>query len=244
MRALLLLALASPCLADPPFYPRGTQTNQAIGAMNQNWVDQTTQQANHLTTTITPPSCSTGAALTGAYYSNGYTFGGVCQSVTASSGTWNGGLVTNPSTFTATVDFTSGTAVGSSVNGINGVTPLTTVWAQSADGATQSSGCVVALYMSANTGAASDTLVFSSTNSATAGAFGVLDTNSCAPGNICQVIIHGPARPTGITGNCAISNAVSTDNSVRCNAAARGTATTVQWGTCMTAGSPAWVWLP
>ncbi len=73
------LLVSSPCLADPPFYTRATKANQDLGGLNQNFLDQTTKQRDRLTTTRTPPSCSSGTALSGAFYKNGYTFGGTCQ---------------------------------------------------------------------------------------------------------------------------------------------------------------------
>jgi hypothetical protein len=75
---LLLFLLSTSAHADPPFTLRGTSTNQSVGALNANNIDQTTVNQNHLTNTITPNSCPANQALTGAYFSNGYTFGGTC----------------------------------------------------------------------------------------------------------------------------------------------------------------------
>lgn len=96
-RVVVLLFLATSALAsDPPFFPRGTATNQSIGGINQNFLDQTTQQRNRLTTTLTPSSCPAGQVLTGAYYNNGYTYGGTC----ATAGGGAGNSVAAFSTFT------------------------------------------------------------------------------------------------------------------------------------------------
>lgn len=83
MKVLLLLLLAGAAHADPPFYPRGTATNQALGGINQNFLDQTTLNHNRLTTTITPGNCPPGQTLVGAFYNNGYTFGGTCSAAGA-----------------------------------------------------------------------------------------------------------------------------------------------------------------
>lgn len=83
MRWFLLVFLASSAHAtDPAFYPRGTATNQAMGGINQNFLDQSTQKRNRLTTAISPASCPAGQALTGAFYNNGYSFGGACAAFT------------------------------------------------------------------------------------------------------------------------------------------------------------------
>lgn len=112
MRILLFLAaLATAAHADPPFFPRGTATNQAMGGINANFLDQTTVNHNRLTTTIAPPSCPAGQALTGAFYNNGYTFGGTCAAfvvvgqttVTTSSPISGNGSSGSPVTLTGAV---------------------------------------------------------------------------------------------------------------------------------------------
>ncbi len=85
---LILLATSARAGNDAPFYLRGTATNQAIGGINANAIDQSNKQRDRLTTTLTPSSCPAGQSLTGAFYNNGYTFGGTCAaSVSSSTGT-------------------------------------------------------------------------------------------------------------------------------------------------------------
>ncbi len=98
MKFLLLVFLASLAHADPPFYPRGTATNQALGGINQNFLDQTTLNNDRLTTTITPASCASGQVLVGSFFKNGYTFGGTCATPATTDG---------PNTFTKTITFSS-----------------------------------------------------------------------------------------------------------------------------------------
>lgn len=97
---LVLLAAAN-AHADPPFYPRGTATNQAIGGLNQNFLDQTTRQRDRLTTTLTPEKCASGETLTAAHYNNGYTYGGTCTAVSTS--TAGGTLVSTETVVTTAI---------------------------------------------------------------------------------------------------------------------------------------------
>lgn len=96
---LIILLAVSAFAQDVPYQLRGAGTNQSIGALNQNFTDQTTLHHDQLTKTITPASCPAGQSLTGAYYNNGYQFGGVCSAVasTSSTNTFSGTTIFNSS---------------------------------------------------------------------------------------------------------------------------------------------------
>ena len=86
MKTLLLLFLASFASAqDSPFTLRDGKSNQDYGGLNGNFAEQNNTHKNKLTTTLTPASCPAGQTLTGAYYKNGYTYGGVCGATSGGS---------------------------------------------------------------------------------------------------------------------------------------------------------------
>jgi hypothetical protein len=121
VRWLLSLALlASVAHADPAFYLRGANTNQAIGGLNGNFLDSETQRNDRLTQTITPKNCPVGFALTGAFFHNGYTFGGLCSQAGSSSGVTQiiagTGITISPAggTGVVTINSTGGTDFGPS----------------------------------------------------------------------------------------------------------------------------------
>lgn len=97
-----LSGLARP--QDSPYYPRDTKSNQDLGALNQNFQDVASRSKDKLTSTLTPSSCPTGQALTGAFFNKyGGTFGGICSVVAStitSAGFWanNGNDIYNLNT--------------------------------------------------------------------------------------------------------------------------------------------------
>lgn len=102
-----------------------------------------------------------------------------------STNTW-----TAPNTFTANLTFSSTVVVGSSLTAISPYGYGIAVWAKSMDGATQSSGCVVAVTQN-STGTA--TTIFTSTTTLIDVSIivpGVL-LESCAPLTFCRVGIKG-----------------------------------------------------
>jgi hypothetical protein len=140
------------------------------------------------------------------------------------------------------VMFSSGMGLGSKA-GTSNQSNLW-VWLYSTDGVTQSSGCLVAISMSANTGAPSDMPIFTSTTAANAssGAMGVLLDNSCAPSTWCRVGTKGYFRiPLG-TGTSAIGNSVGT-STTRCGGAPVSAYGPI-WLNVATAPSPAWTYFP
>ena len=88
------------------------------------------------------------------------------------------------------ITFGSGVGVGISTGSNKGA--IVWEYAKSVDGATQSSGCLVMLGMSDGTDTAETT--FTSTTTATLHGPGGILLESCAPGSVCKVAVHGWAR--------------------------------------------------
>lgn len=219
-RCVLLLLLASPALADPPFFVRGTATNQSIGGLNGNALDQTTINRNLLTQTITPPFCPAGQPLTGAYYNNGYTAGGVCSAVALlnSTQTFTGGnTFSGTSTFNGVASFSTATYIQNAWMRGNGVGIDTTsvggFTAWSVDGVAQSSGCVVAVSYSTTL----NQMVATSTTTDFTGLTGAISAvtyEGCAPNSYCKYITRGLVH-IPVTGNPDNTHAVTT-STTRC----------------------------
>lgn len=95
-----LMALASVANADTPapFYPRQFNTNQSLGAINQNLSDMTGRNTDKLVPIVGDQACAPGQSLTGATEKGGYIFGGTCTAATSSSSN----TFTGNNTFTGT----------------------------------------------------------------------------------------------------------------------------------------------
>lgn len=117
-------------------------------------------------------------------------FGDGTQQSSAGSALSGANTFTGNNTFAGNMIYTGAAGAAVSLN------QIWTINATSFDGATQSSGCVVAIFVNPTKGnnASSNNLVFSSTTSVAAGPLiGVL-TGSCAPGAVCPVAVHGLMR--------------------------------------------------
>lgn len=117
---LLVALLAGGAAAQPsPFYPRDGASNQAWGAVNQNFQDITGANRDKLVPVVNDVDCSvSGGALTGATQKGGYIYGGSCSPiVTANTQT----TFVSSVTFLSSVTF-SGSAIFSSTVTFNGLT--------------------------------------------------------------------------------------------------------------------------
>lgn len=126
MKFMAILAfLSMPALAeDVPYYPRSTQSNQDLGAVNANTNDLAIKSKNNLAATITPQNCAAGVPLTGAYFNKGSTVGGSCSgALTVSTITFSDGTtLTKSPVFSSTQTHLSAVNIGVSDIGASGNT--------------------------------------------------------------------------------------------------------------------------
>ncbi len=86
MTALLAFFFAVSARADTPvpYLPRQFNTDQSMGAINENLRDITGRNRDNLVPVVADNACPAGYALTGATQKQGYIFGGTCSSVSQS----------------------------------------------------------------------------------------------------------------------------------------------------------------
>lgn len=255
MKLLFLLAVnVFAASVEPPFLIREPKTERDAQAVNESLrsiSDNVRGFRNNYKADILDDNNT---------WSGNTTFTG---SVSASSGvttnkvTFNDGTILTSTTtigvststynvFVSSNDFRATVGFGSSAAGTTGRHPIT-VWAKSVDGATQSSGCVVALSMSdaGNSSSENAFMQFTSTTSVDQYGPAVLLDNTCAPGAYCRVAVSGLVRATGKSG-IAIGVCVATSDT-RCQSATGGAvssnSTCVGTALSTTNGGGQWFWV-
>ena len=194
-----------------------------------------------------------GANCSAGNYPLGVDASGAVESCTAVAGGGDA-VLASTQTFSGTNTFTSTIASRGSIihgsptagAGVNDALQL--IWAKSVDGATQSSGCVVAMTMSSAGNSATETAFLqftSTTTSALNSALGVLH-EQCVPGAVCRVAVGGLVRVRAEAG-IALGNCVRTTSANRCHmgdtADHSATAGCKGYAMSTTNGAGQWAWI-
>lgn len=232
--AVMISTSATAASAVPNIFISSTNGNVGIGKNSP----ATTLDVNGAITASSSTFTATGNniySLTSSsgihILAGGITWADNTTSTTATPGGGSGGnaSLASTQTFTGANTFTGTTTFGGSSQAQEQAMP--SILARSFDGATQSSGCLVALAMESPGGlgaTSTSRIVFTSTTTVSAvGMLGVL-LETCAPGSDCRIAITGlvrvKARPACASGNhgAAIMSTWSTRCETSCGVAALG----------------------
>lgn len=85
MRLLLLLLASQAAAQSPPYFMRGTNSNQSIGAINANYNDQSDVHRDRMVPSVVDNSCAAGYTITGGTQKDGYFYGGTCSVIPGQS---------------------------------------------------------------------------------------------------------------------------------------------------------------